>query len=111
MSFLYSSSVAEDEAVVAGRVEVDEIIATNSSASTRYFQIFDSATVPADTAVPLFSIAVAAGTTAVWDPTAGRFGTETFAAGIAVCLSSTLATKTVTTADEAFFAIRGRLSP
>ncbi len=70
--------------------------ATNSSASTRFFQLFNSTTVPADTTVPVVSLAVAAGGTVGVDyGLRGRF----FSTGIAWCWSSTAATKTVGSTD------------
>lgn len=70
-----------------------EIIGTNNSGSTRYFQLFDSATVPADTALPTVApIAIPAGLSF-----SIKFGAGVvFTSGIAWCSSTTLATKTVT---------------
>lgn len=110
MAFLYSSAAAEDSAV-ASAVEcvVDEIIATNVSATARFLHIFDSATVPADTAAPDICIAIPAATTVSWDcegTSSGKVKGETFYSGVAVCISSTAATKTVTVASEGVFTVR-----
>jgi hypothetical protein len=89
---------------------VDEIICTNTSAGVLYLQIFDSATVPADTTAPLVCIAIPATSTASWDPegASGRSVGETFTNGCAVCLSTTAATKTVAGA-VGVFSVRGSL--
>ena len=110
MNKLYSSSAAEDGAVASARsCRIDEIIASNTSSSLRWLHIFDSATLPADTAVPDISIAIAAQSTVSWDSeqrAAADRGTP-FSNGLAICLSSTAATKTITTASEGFFTVRG----
>jgi hypothetical protein len=109
MSFLYSSSAAEDSAVASDApCYVDEIIATNTSGSTRFLHIFDSATLPADTTAPDVCIAIPAGQTVGWDPEDARSSRGTrFGNGCALCLSSTAATKTVTTGSEGVFTVRG----
>lgn len=68
----------------------------NNKASAQYIQIFDSATVPADAAVPVQVQQVPA-----LSPYSFDFGTygRGFAAGIAASNSSTLATKTLGSAD------------
>ena len=112
MNKIYSSSAAEDSAVAsASSCNVDEIIATNVSASDRFLHIFDSATLPADTTAPDICIAIPAGTTVSWDAERGdsRDAGTPFSSGCAVCLSSTAATKTVTIASEGVFTVRGRV--
>jgi len=69
--------------------------ATNSSASNRYLQFFNSTTVPADTTVPVLSYFCAAGGTISDTFVKGR----SFTTGIAWCWSSTAATKTVGSTD------------
>lgn len=71
---------------------------TNTKASAQYVQVFDAATVPADTAVPLLAASVPAGDALglTWLP--GR----TFLTGIVVCNSSTQGTKTIGSADCLF---------
>lgn len=70
----------------------------NSRASTQFIQIHNSATLPADTAVPVVTFPVAAST----------FFSYTFqtplnlSAGITVCNSSTAPTKTIGSADIFF---------
>lgn len=106
MSFLYASAALEASAVaVAASSRVDEILATNTSAGVLYFQVFDSATVPADTAVPVVSIAVPATSSISWDPEGEKV---TFTNGIAVCFSSTSPVKTVAGAIGTF-CVRGSI--
>ena len=68
----------------------------NGNAAPRYFQLFNSATVPADTAVPVLSVYVPAGQSVhmAWEN--GLY----FSTGIAWANSSTGATKTVGAADS-----------
>jgi len=109
MNKLYSSAAAEASAVAfGGPCFVDEIIATNTSAGTLYLHIFDSATVPADTAAPDVCIAVTAESTVSYDPQdqKGSNGIK-FDAGCSVCFSSTAATKTVAGA-VGVFTVRGK---
>lgn len=73
-----------------------ELRGVNTSASTRYVQVFDSATVPADSAVPSTApIPVAAGAAfSVVYPHG-----VTLTAGLSIATSSTAATKTVGSAE------------
>ena len=75
----------------------------NGNAAIRYFQVFDSATVPANTAVPILSIPMAA--------TSGNAGTYNPAIwctnGIVVANSTTQATLTIGSADS-FFTVGSR---
>lgn len=73
----------------------------NTKASAQFIQLHDSATVPADNAVPVMCITIAASTDRVID--FGIYGMN-FLAGIYVCNSSTSATKTIGSADCQFFA-------
>lgn len=66
---------------------------TNTNGAVRYFQVHDSATLPADTAVPKLSIAVAAGGSYVLDIPWSCTN------GIVICNSTTVATKTIGAAD------------
>lgn len=68
----------------------------NSKASAQFIQLFNSTTVPADTAVPVFVMTVPASSNFSIDfGTYGRF----FSTGIAIANSSTGPTKTVGSAD------------
>lgn len=68
----------------------------NNSASAQYIQVHDSATLPADTAVPEVVIKADAGENFFWSPTVAGVS---FTAGIVLCNSSTAATKTIGSAD------------
>jgi len=67
----------------------------NNSASDQYIQVFNSATVPADTTVPIISIKVEAGENFGFSVTTPI----SFSAGISISNSSTIATKTIGSAD------------
>jgi hypothetical protein len=69
---------------------------TNGNAAARWIQFFDSTTLPADTAVPLFSVALAIGGSSNITLVTPRV----FLKGIVVCNSSTATTKTIGTADS-----------
>lgn len=71
----------------------------NNSASAQFYQLFDSATLPANGAVPIEPMKVPAGSSGGW--TFGEIG-RAFAAGIVVSNSSTGATKTIGAADSLF---------
>lgn len=77
----------------------------NSKASAQFIQIHDSATAPADTAVPVFNMTVAA--TANFSIDFGVYGMP-FLNGVYICNSSTAPTKTIGSADCQFFT---RLAP
>lgn len=66
---------------------------TNTAAGTRYLQLHDSTAVPADGAVPLVSIPLAAG--AYYESDTPR----DFINGLYACASTTQATKTLSAAD------------
>lgn len=74
----------------------------NSKASIQFIQVHDSATLPADTAIPKIIFAVAASSPFALD--LGLRG-KTFTLGIVVCNSSTGPTKTIGSAD-CFFEAR-----
>lgn len=68
----------------------------NSKASGQYIQLFNSATLPADAAVPVLVQFVPAASPFAFD--FGIYG-RGFSTGIVACNSSTLATKTIGSAD------------
>lgn len=109
MDTLYSSAAAEASAIASAvACRVDEIVATNIETSTLYLHIFDSATLPADTAAPDICIAVPTLSTVSWDPERGSNADRgvPFSSGCVVCLSSTAATKTIAGA-KGVFTVRG----
>jgi hypothetical protein len=73
----------------------------NGNAGTRYIQFHNSMTLPADTAVPVLTLPVAAGAAFNFD--FGAYGMG-FSLGIVVCNSSTGPTKTIGAADSWFTA-------
>lgn len=85
--------------VVAGARALYGGTVYNSKASAQYIQFFDSATLPADTAVPLFTIPVPAHSVATINY--GLRG-RAFAAGIVACNSSTDGAKTIGSSDCLF---------
>jgi len=72
----------------------------NSKASAQFIQLHDSATTPADTAVPAFNLTVPASSNFSID--FGVYG-MTFKNGVYICNSSTAPTKTIGAADCQFF--------
>ena len=109
LQVLYKSSAAEDSTVLAGIYWVDEIQVTNVGGSDRYVNISDAATLPADATAPDIVIGVPSGQTVSWRPEPSGVGKRgaPFNLGVAVNLSSTGATKTVTTGSEAAIRIFG----
>lgn len=91
----YNSGVAASGVIKNAAGTLYGGVFMNSNAATRYLQIFDSATVPADGATPLLSIPVPAGTAFPFGYIRGR----AMANGIAWCTSTTFATKTLGAAD------------
>lgn len=102
MSVKYSSAALEASAIVD--VDwLDEVICTNSSAGVLYLHIFtDTAVLPADTTAPQVCIAVPATSTVSYDPRGTRWSVG---GSIAICLSSTPATKTIA-GDVGVFTVR-----
>lgn len=100
-SSYYSSAALEASAVVKALPGTVRGIAVYSTkASTQFIQCFNSATVPADTAVPLITFAVGATNNGYWTLTGGI--PVAFSVGIACSNSSTAATKTIGAADTFF---------
>ncbi len=78
------------------------LVGYNSKASAQFIQVHDSATLPADTAVPIYTITVAATSNFSLDvPITGI----PLVNGITVCNSSTGPTKTIGSADVWFTAV------
>jgi hypothetical protein len=101
------TNVSSGASLVSGAVmsavacNMQELVCTNTGGSTVYCQIFDSATVPADTATPVVVFAVPATSTASYDTAQGL----TLGTGFSVCISSTAHTKTVGSAEAVFTAL------
>lgn len=81
--------------VSATSKQLFNLIGYNSSGSTVFIQIFDSATLPAEGAVPNIIISVPTLSNFTW--TSGNFP-RIFTNGITVVSSSTASTKTITSA-------------
>lgn len=80
-----------------------EIAGYSSNASAQFIQIFDSDTLPADTAAPMLTFAVAATSNFSFDvPITGL----PFTNGLWICNSTTGPTKTIGVADTYFFAVK-----
>ncbi len=92
----FSRSALQSSIVVPGRIVVYGFTAYNTKASSQFINVFDANTLPADTAVPLFSWALAAnsGVGFGWQPNGRQFQT-----GLVLCNSSTDATKTIGAVD------------
>lgn len=87
-----TTALAASGIVKASAGVLHSISVTNTSLSAQYFQLFDSATLPANGTVPIFSVLLQAGGFGFFDwPVYGK----AFAAGIVWCNSSTHATKTI----------------
>lgn len=97
----YTSAALEASAIVkASAGNLYGFVVTNNNASTRYIQIFNSATLPADGAIPALTIPVPAGAVLPFDT--GKFPNY-FTNGIVICNSTTQITKTIGAADSLFY--------
>jgi len=97
----YISAALETSAVIkASAGTLYGAYMTNTNAAVRYFQVFNSATVPADAATPALTFPVQPAATFSFDT--GKFSNY-FSAGISVCISTTLATKTLGAAEALFY--------
>lgn len=102
LSVVSSSAQEASKVIKASAGVLVSLTGYNAKVSAQFIQIYNSTTVPADTAVPIYSIAVAASSNFAFDlPAIG----VPFATGIAVANSSTQATKTVGSADCWFVAV------
>lgn len=92
--------------MLAAPVKVFSISGTSKGAGASWVQVFDSATTPIDTSVPIFTAYVAA-SAQNFNLDFGFHGLDC-KTGLYVCNSSTAATKTIGAADYQIFA---RLTP
>ena len=92
----FSTGALANAVVVPGRIVVYGFTVYNTKAAAQFLNVFDASTVPADTAVPLFSFALPAhnGVGFGWQPNGRQFQT-----GLVLCNSSTDATKTIGSVD------------
>lgn len=85
--------------LATGYLRVYGITVYNSNAGSQFVLMFDSSTLPADTAVPLMTFKVSSqGTLGLYYGEMGRL----FRRGIVLCNSSTDTTKTIGSADCLF---------
>lgn len=82
--------------VLPGHIVVYGWTVTNTNAAAQFLNVFDAATLPADTAVPLIAPKLPAA-----DAQGFSYGTNgrEFLSGLVLCNSSTQATKTIGAAD------------
>lgn len=92
-------ALAASRIIKAAAGKLFKLRMTNTNVAARFLQVFDSAGLPADATVPLISIPVGIG--AYVDIDFGTYG-RSFANGIVVCNSTTIATKTIGAADSLF---------
>ena len=78
---------------------------TVTTTTAQYIQLYNSATVPADTTAPVETIWVNVGTT-TFD--ASGLAGDPYSTGICIAGSSTLATKTLTSGSTCWFTVRFR---
>lgn len=95
-SSVASTALEASHVIKASAGRLFQLTGVNTSASAQYIQVFNSATVPADTTVPVLLAYVPGGANFSWDfGDIGRY----FSTGIAVSNSSTAATKTIGSAN------------
>jgi hypothetical protein len=95
----FTNGKVSSSIVIPGSIIVYGFVAYSTKGSAQFLNVFDLSSVPADTAVPLFSWPLAAnnGVGVSYAPN-GRW----FKEGIVLCNSSTDATKTIGSADCLF---------
>jgi len=92
----FNQGALRNAIVVPGRIVVYGFTVYNTKASAQFVNVFDASALPADTAVPLFSLPVAANNVVAlaFTPRGRQFQT-----GLVLCNSSTDATKTIGSVD------------
>ena len=104
-----SQALQTSGVIVAGPAVFYEVVGFNNSGSTRYFHIYDSATVPADAAIPAMTpLAVGAGGTFSYNFSQAGLA---LASGLSWASSTTVATKTITGAADMWVTITHKALP
>jgi hypothetical protein len=95
----FSTQALKNAVVIPGRIVVYGFTVYSTKGSAQYLNVFDANTIPADTAVPLFSWPLAAnnGVGFGFTPRGRQFQT-----GLVLCNSSTDSTKTIGSVDTFF---------
>jgi hypothetical protein len=96
-----TGDLVASQIISAAPVSLQEIVCTNTSEAVVYCQVFNSATLPADTAHPDIVFAVPATGSASYDNAQGIH----LSAGCTVCVSSTAHEKTIAGAVAVFHAL------
>lgn len=98
---VHSPAAASSLIVSTGPCSLSQLVVDNAGGA-QFIQLHDSATVPADGAIPTLVFRIPASTSAAFD--AALRGVQ-FNTGLVICNSSTAATKTIGAANCYFTAI------
>jgi hypothetical protein len=103
----FATASLSNSVVVPGRIVVYGFTVYSTNAAAQFLNVFDASTVPADSAVPLFSWPLAAhnGAAFGFTPRGRQFQT-----GLVLCNSSTDSDKTIGAAD-CFFDVQFDVYP
>ncbi len=95
----FTATAANSLIIKAGPGKLFGLSGYNAKGSAQFILLFDSATVPVEGVIPRYFLTAA--TVANFNADFGVYG-KSFANGIVVCNSSTVATKTIGSADCSF---------